>query len=234
VHGTVKPSAPPTAASASHDVPPPSSGIAGASAQREYERRKRNREQRTREKHPHIGGLLLALREPPQHETAFRQGARGEAAVGASLEKRTADSPTILLHDRRMPGGHGNIDHLAIAPSGIYVIDAKDHMGRVSITTPLFGKPKLLIGGRDSSKLLDGLDRQIAAVRAALGDADLPAVHGVLCFTQADLPLLGRTARSHLLLYRKQLAKRLNAKGPWRADQINATAASLAAALPPG
>ena len=148
---------------------------------------------------------------------------------------RTAGGPTVLLHDRRMPGGRGNIDHLAIAPSGVFVIDAKDWKGKVGVTTPLFSTSKLLIAGRDRTKLIDGLDRQVAAVRAALvaTPEDWP-VQGVLCFTQADLPWLGTAKmRSHLLLYRKALAKRLNAAGPFSAEQIDATTRALAAAFPP-
>jgi hypothetical protein len=138
----------------------------------------------------------------------------------------------VLLHDRRMPGGRGNLDHLAIAPTGIYVIDAKHHTGKVSISSPLIGTSQMRIAGRDQTKLLDGLDRQLAAVRAALGDTDPPSLHGVLCFTQADLPLLTRPARTHLLLHPRQLAKRLNRPGAWTADQITATAITLTTTLP--
>src|SRR5690349_12373316 len=59
----------------------PDLGSAGASAGREYERRRRNRAQRTRTAHPHIGGLLLALQGEPQHQVAFRRGQHGEVAV---------------------------------------------------------------------------------------------------------------------------------------------------------
>jgi hypothetical protein len=199
---------------------------------REYERRKRNREERTRARHPHVGGVLLALREPPQHEVAFKQGARGEAAVAASLEKRLAGTPVVLLYDRRMPGSRANIDILAVATTGIYVIDAKDHKGKVSISTPLFGSPKLRIAGRDQTALLAGLDRQVGAVRAAFGDG-APPVHGVLCFTRADLPLLGRSIGSHRLMYRRQLAKRLRSDGPLGNRDISDLAAVLAQRLPP-
>jgi hypothetical protein len=212
----------------------PDPGSAGASAGREYERRRRNREQRTRTAHPHIGGLLLALQGEPQHQLAFRRGQHGEVAVAESLRRRTADS-VVLLHDRRMPGDRGNIDHLVIAPTGVYVVDAKDHKGRVSISTPLFGEAKLMVDGRDRTKLIDGLDRQVAAVRDALATpAHPPPVHGVLCFTKADLPLLGTTSiRSHLLLTRKGLAKRLNAGGPLSSPAIDEMARTLAAAFPP-
>lgn len=211
-------------------------GQPGASVAREYERRKSNREARTREAHPRIGGLLLSLREAPQHESAFHRGELGEAAVAASLEQRTADGPAVLLHDRRMPGGRGNIDHLAIAPAGVFVIDAKDIKGKVRIAKPLFRAEKLLIAGRNRPKLIDGLDRQVAVVRAALDDNGHPdvSVQGVLCFTKADLPLLGTLKiRGHLLLYRKALAKRLNADGPLESAAIDALAHTLVEALPP-
>ena len=132
-----------------------------------YERRKRNREQRTQEAHPRIGGLLLALRSAPQHESAFHQGAVAERAVADSMAMRTDSDRVITLHNRRMPSGRGDIDHLAIAPTGVWVIDTKDWKGKVAISSPWFGKPRLLIRGRDCTKLIDGLERQTAAVRAA-------------------------------------------------------------------
>ncbi len=99
--------------------------------------------------------------------------------------------------------------------------------------TPLFGQPKLFVAGRDRTKLIDGLDRQVAAVTDALAGEDIPAVRGVLCFTRAELPLLGTTrVRGHLLLYRKALAKRLNAHGPLDAKRIEAVARQVAAAMP--
>jgi hypothetical protein len=209
-------------------------GHAGASARREYERRRTSREASVRGAHRHIGGLLLWLQDAPQHETAFRTGELGEVAVGESLDRRTAEGPAIILHDRRMPRARGNIDHVAIAPAGVFVIDAKAHSGKVQIERPLFGSAKLRIAGRDRTDLIDGLDRQVTAVRDALdrtGHVDVP--QGVLCFTNADLPLL-RTLRmrGHVLLYRKALAARLNADGELDSDEIEAIAHRLAHELP--
>jgi hypothetical protein len=203
---------------------------------REYRRRKSRREARTRKAHPWIGGPLLALRGAPQHESAFRTGELGEKALARSLERRTADGPAIILYDRRMPGGRGNIDLLAIAPTGVYVIDAKAIRGKVHISRPLFGREKLLIAGRNRTKLIDGLDRQVAAVRGALvasGQPDLPVL-GVLCFTKADLPLFGsRRVRGHHLLYGRALAKKLNGRGTMTTAEIDALVSTLATALPP-
>ena len=211
-------------------------GRPGASVAREYRRRRRNREARTRAAHPLIGGLLLTLGGTPQHEAAFHQGELGERAVAAALEQRAAHGPAVVLHDRRMPRGRGNIDHLAVAPAGVFVIDAKNIHGKVRVVTPLFGGQQLMISGRDRTKLIDGLDRQVYAVRGALassGHVDVP-VQGVLCFTSTDLPLLGTLRmRGHLLLHRRALGKRLSASGPLDQPAIETLARTLASALPP-
>jgi hypothetical protein len=223
-------SSPPTSSSE-----PIGTGQAGASAAREHERRRRNREDRVRAKHPRTAALRLALGSAVQHEVAFRHGQAGEESVGALLDERTAHGPAVVLHDRRMPRDRGNVDHIAIAPTGVYVIDAKAWHGKVAAPTPLFGRQKLLIAGHDRTSLIDGLDRQVETMRAALRDdhGDV-AVRGVLCFTRAELPLVRTlTIRSHLLLYRKALAKRISQEGPLSSNVIEQIARKLAATLPP-
>lgn len=48
----------------------------------------------------------------------------------------------------------------------------------------------LRIGGRDGTKLVQGVQSQVERVTAALGEA-APAATGVLCFLEADWPLIG-------------------------------------------
>jgi hypothetical protein len=120
--------------------------------------------------------------------------------------------------------------------TGVYVIDAKDWNGKITIARPLFGQPKLLQNGCDRTKALNGLDVQVARVRTALVDAGCPdiTVQGAVCFTRADLPWLRtQSMRGHLLLYRRAIAKRLNAPGPLSMTRIYATARLLATAFPP-
>jgi Nuclease-related domain len=221
-------------------APPPAReldrGRPGASARREYLRRRHNREARVRSRHPRIARWLLAFRGAPGHESSFLRGAAGEEAVARSLERRTAKGGTIILNDRAMPHSRANIDHLAIAPTGVYVIDAKDISGKVRVSRPLFGAAKLLVEGRNRSKLVDGLDRQVAAVRQALtnlGRGDVPA-RGVFCFTaRADFPLLGPLEiRGHRLHHRRALARKLNRRGPLGTEAIRALADALASAFP--
>lgn len=49
---------------------------------------------------------------------------------------------------------------------------------------------KLMVGGRDRTKLVDGVLGQVERVRAAVGDKSIE-VFGVLCFIEADWLLIG-------------------------------------------
>ncbi|CAN7346676.1 nuclease-related domain-containing protein [Microbacterium sp. LjRoot45] len=171
----------------------PDTDSAGASARREYERRKSSREQRIRDAHPKLGGLILALSDDPQSTKAWERGAVGEEFMA----RRLADLPDTfrVLHDRRIPGTRANIDHIAIGPYGVWVIDAKRHKGKRPALQVDGGilRPRvesLRVGGRDGTKLVDGVLSQVARVGAALDD-DAISVRGVLCFLEADWPLLG-------------------------------------------
>jgi len=107
----------------------PDAGVPGWSARREYERRQAKREERIRTKHPKLGGLILALSDDPQSTKAWDTGALGEERLGARLTELSNEHLRVL-HDRRIPGTKANIDHLAVTPTGVYVIDAKRHRGR--------------------------------------------------------------------------------------------------------
>ena len=131
-----------------------------------------------------------------------------------------------LLHDRRIPNSRANIDHLAVTPTGVWVIDSKKYKGKVEVRRPLFGDARLLIDRRDRSKLADGLARQVAAVAAAVGPA-VP-VRGAFCLVDAELPLLRTlTFRGYPLLRRRKLAKTLNAPGTLPDAEARAVAALL-------
>jgi phage gp16-like protein len=210
------------------------SGTAGASARREFERRKAKREERIRTKHPKLGGLMLAVSDEQQSTTAWDVGALGEERLGKGLDRLASDT-LRLLHDRRIPRSKANIDHLAVTASGVYVIDAKKYRGRphLKIEGGLF-RPRverLLVGSRDCTKLVDGLLKQVDVVRGLLDD-DVP-VHGVLCFVEADWPLIGGTftTRGVPALWPKKLYPKLQAEGPFTADTVAEIHRKLAHAL---
>ena len=169
-------------------------GVAGASAAREYERRKAKREERIRARHPKLGGLILALSDDPQSTKAWESGRKGEVTLGARLDEQTSEA-LLVLHDRRIPGTKANIDHIVVTAGGVFVVDAKRYVDKRPELRVEGGilRPrveKLVVGGRDRTKLVDGVLSQVERVRAVLGDEDVP-VAGVLCFVEADWPLVG-------------------------------------------
>jgi hypothetical protein len=214
---------------------PVETGSPGASARREFERRKAKREERTRAKHPKLGGLILALSDDPQSTKAWDVGALGEERLGTRLNEFASDR-LLVLHDRRIPGTKANIDHLAVTSTGVYVIDAKKYKGRPhlkvegGVLRPRV--ERLLVGTRDCTKVVDGVLKQVDVVRAVTGE-DVP-VRGVLCFVEADWPLLGGsfTVRGVEALWPKKLYPKLKADGPFGIEAIVEIHRTLASSLP--
>lgn len=212
---------------------------AGARARRERERRRAKRRARSLERHPHLVGLLPKLGDDPEHETAWAAGASGEEIVAEALDERCPNA--IVLHGRSLPGGRGAIDHLAIAPSGVYVIDTERHTGKIEVRKPFFGEPRLIIGGRDRTRLVEGLSRQVRAVRAAMEQiAPAAPVHGCFCFVNptgilsaTDLPLLRTLSiNGYPLLVPRKLAKRLSQSGELGSGEALSIAEALAGRFP--
>lgn len=163
------------------------------SARREYERRKQKREDRIRSAYPKLGGLILAMTDEPQSTRAWARGAVGEERLAARLE--TLPDTARVLHDRRIRGSRANIDHIAVSPAGVWVIDAKRYKGsrpslRVEGGIPRPRVESLRVGSRNGDKLVGGVQAQVGRVAEALGDPKI-AVTGVLCFLEADWPMIG-------------------------------------------
>jgi hypothetical protein len=211
-------------------------GTPGASARREFERRRDGRERRVRARFPRIGGLLHALSAEPQTTESWNTGAVGEERLGAALNDRASDILRVL-HDRRVPRSRANIDHLAVTPSGVYVIDAKKYAGRPrlqvegGVLRPR--TEKLFVGRRHCTRLVDGVLKQVDVVRTVVGD-DVP-VHPVLCFVEADWPLIGGSfvTRGVSVVWPRRLYPQLEAEGAWTPETIASVHVALATSLLP-
>jgi hypothetical protein len=99
------------------------------------------------------------------------------------LAQRLAELPDTfrLLRDRRIPRTRANIDHIVIGPSGVWGIDAKRYKGKRPALHVDGGiiRPRtemLRVGGRDRTKLVDGVRTQVARVHAALRDDAVPSL----------------------------------------------------------
>lgn len=215
---------------------------AGGSAQRQYEKRSRRREEQIRAAHPKLGGVILAVTNEPASTRVWAQGAEGERAVGAKLDELVGEHIEVL-HDRAMrrPDGRrsrANIDHIAVAASGVWVIDAKTHHGALEVRrSGGFFSPReerLYIAGRDKTSLVKNLAKQVTAVAAEL-TAMYPAVpvYGALCFVGTELPWFDENIGGVPLVGRRGLAKLLKRSGNLPRDDRIAVAEHLAGRFPP-
>ena len=220
------------------DLRPFETGIGGGSARREHDRLMAKRDAAARDKWGNkIGRVVLAWTEAPGSTKAWASGARGEERLAAALD---GVDGIRALHDRRVPGTRGNIDHLVVGPSGVFVVDAKNHKGTVRIRDRggLFRTDqRLYVGSRDWSDLAD-VDWQVQAVVRVverLGLEPQPAITPALCFVEADWPLIRPPGsfRSVRLESLKSLLRLVTSPGQHDVPTIDRVAFALAREFPP-
>jgi hypothetical protein len=214
-------------------------GMGGRSARAKHERLVARRDEATRARWGNrLGRVVLALTNEPQSTRAWRIGAEGEEHLARAL----ADIDGVwVLNDRAIRDSRANIDHIVVAPAGVFVVDAKNYKGKVEIRdrggffrTDL----RLYVGGRNRSHDAEGLRRQVEAVEYALlnvGVHPMPSVTPVLCFVRADWPLLWPpdSYDGVRLESPKSLLKLLKGQSELDAQRVETLARTLATALPP-
>lgn len=125
----------------------------------------------------------------------FRKGATGEAVVGFVLD-RFPDSFHVI-HDLTTP--FGNIDHVVVGPTGVYVIDAKNWKGVVTAD----GNSELLLNSRPTQKAeIKNLTRRIMGIRekAKVLSSLEPYMQGVFVFPSAHIDAkIGSTGYIHCI-----------------------------------
>ena len=121
----------------------------------------------------------------PSEALWWDKGARGERKTLEILEPLIRRG-FIVLSDRRIPGRRGNIDQIAIGPSGVYVIETKNLSGVVEVTND-----KLFISDQDRQAYIDEVYREALATQVALSELLNPlrvTVTPVLCIHGARMP----------------------------------------------
>lgn len=131
------------------------------------------------------GGLValavLVHEDVPQHIAKWRSGYEGEAKTGRQLAS-LRDTHAIVLHDLREPGkDRANLDHVLVAPWGVYLLDSKLPGGPVWAQE---GVLRVQIGEDESDWY--SLDRLPAAMKrkAATLSRQISATAGVTVFVQ--------------------------------------------------
>ena len=212
-------------------------GEAGGSAAREWRRRHDRREQAIRSRYGRLSGVVLALSDDPHSTAAWAYGANGERALGQLLDP-LRDEGLAVLHDRRIPRSKANIDHLVVAPWGVFIVDAKNYKGRVETRNRgrfFSTDDRLYVGGRDKTALIAGMTKQAQAVRAALDDEHASLrICKTICFVAADWSLFARPIEMQgvHVLWPRALGKLIRTEGSLSRDEIARIERKLALALP--
>jgi hypothetical protein len=115
-------------------------------------------------------------------QRAWSVGAEGERLVAAAIDS-VARYGWTALHDLHWPGRpKANLDHVAIGPGGVILIDAKNWSGDVVV-----GDGKLRQNGYDRTGQVESVARAAADLVAELAPSHRSAVRGVVCLAGQDL-----------------------------------------------
>jgi hypothetical protein len=223
------------------DVPAAAGGEAGGSARAKADHLEERAVEQARKKWgDHAAAVAAKIAHDDPSIKAWAKGADGESRLATFIE-RELGGRVVALHDRIIPGARANIDHLFVAPSGVWIVDAKAYKGKLEKRDvgPFWREEnKIYVGGRDRTSLANGLAIQLKAVRAAL-ESD-PAyeqipIHPVLCFLESEWAPLARPfeVSGVTVLYPGALRARLIKDGPLLRTAIERAASRLAASLPP-
>ena len=194
------------------------------------------------EVHPVLGRVVNMLtpkvdvQSAPQHVKSWATGAPGERAVGEALDNIQG---IVALHDRRKVGSQANIDHIAVTPGGVWVIDSKRSPGKKIEYRDVGGwfrsDERLYIDRRDRTKLVDGTASQVQAVSEACRDLLVgTVVRPALCFVDVTVGWFAKPflVRGVAVLRVSQLESVLTRPGPFDPVAIEQIARRIARRLP--
>jgi hypothetical protein len=153
---------------------------------RQLERRSEARRKKLLRSHPDTGPFILAMSDEPIAETAFDQGAPWQRWV-AELVRQAFPEGVFLFNRRRGPDRPGDIDIVAILPTGVWAVDIQRFEGSKAEVRQRTGaegrRDYLYLEDNDCTGLLDDVDDQADAVSRALHKAGFTGLHtkSVLC-----------------------------------------------------
>jgi hypothetical protein len=208
-------------------------GQPGASALAEYERlRQDDAARRQKLFGRYLGPVVGALAPPNPRAVAWSRGGQGELEVGRYLTS-VIDRAGVVLHDRAIPNSRANIDHIAVVPTGVWVIDTKRYRGRVEQRGGwLRSSTSLVVNHHNRTNLVAAALRQRQLVQRVVGPK-VP-VQSVLCFTDAEWGFLGRpfSMNDVLITWPRKLGASLREAGGLPQRTVEELATTLSAAFP--
>jgi hypothetical protein len=160
---------------------------------------------------------------------ARRTGQVASERRAGSLEALMAGSGVRLLNDRRVPGARATIDHLAVGPRGVSVINAVRESGRARVAGG-----RLLVDGVDRTALVQDVLRGVAVIRLGLAAFPMLPVRGAICWVEPALPRVSKLSLDGVAIDGpRALAEALRGPGPVSPRWVEHFAAILDRRLPP-
>lgn len=170
-----------------------------------------------------------------EHDSAPRHTA-STGTLALYLTQRCGNS-TRLLHGRVSPSAGHHIDHIVVAPSGVWVIDANDYSGKIErrdTGSPFMTDYRLYVAGRDQTRRVTGLLKQRDIVAETIRHLSMVPLRCVLVFTNGEWPLLRRPQfyGDVMVCWPERLADMIAADGPLSRGDIDSISNIIDAALP--
>lgn len=172
-----------------------------------------------------------------RHVDAWEGRAKEERRLTTFLDD-IAVGHAVVLHHRRLPDSKVVIDHLVIAPNGVWVIDGTEFSARIGYRSTDWVRPHADRGrgGRRQQRLVDGMAARCDAVRELIEPIGMGAVpvRAAVCFTHSHWPARDHVETVHEVIVAPPIALGAVLLQPgWvDADAINTIATQLTAGLP--
>jgi hypothetical protein len=189
-----------------------------------------------------IGGTASIRASQDRHGREFAKGAAGEYLIDVGLRKYLGGE-AMFLTDRAVPGTKSKIDHIVVAPSGIWIIDTNLWRGKIEYKTKSLTSldHRLYVGGVDRTSKVEDIYNLVIPVAQVIEDRSIP-VHAAMVFVEGDwsnaqtLRLARDKPHQHLgvwITWPRALYKMINERGPLDPESIERVHSKLDANLTP-
>ncbi len=115
-----------------------------------------------------MGGRRRARSSEAKRRSAESEG--GDLAGVGTLLDQAFSEPIVVLHARQAPGARGVIDHIVLAPSGVWLIavTARGKVEHRQVGTRRTPEFRLYVNGADQNERVADFAWQVNALRAVL------------------------------------------------------------------
>jgi len=189
-----------------------------------------------------VGGSAALREARVRRDPKWTKGAAGEYLMDLSLHSHVNEG-AVILTDRQVPGTKSNIDHIVVAPSGVWIVDSKVWKGRIEYksVTMMSTAKRLFVDGKDRTSAVEAIFNLVIPVAQLLGDKSVP-IKPALVFIEGDWSdtsaarILANRPYQHLsvwISWPRAIWKKINEPGPLDKDAIKRIGADLDTSLPP-